>query len=358
MSGPRPAARAARLGARPDPAARLDPGVAPAARAVDPGGPPSADRRPDPAAPSAARRLDPAARARAALRAGRVAALAAGGLALGKLVAGQLGHSMAVTASAVDSLTDLFASSANALAIHLAHAAPDRSHPFGHAKIETLATAGQGLLIGGSGVYLLIEGIRRLLSPEPLRLAAVTLGVMAAAALVTTALVAYLGRVAARTGSSAIQADAVHYRTDIAANLAVLAGVAVTYATGFSRVDGILSVAVAVYILTSAGTLLRLGVRDLIDTSAPEERVGAIAAALDAMRARGELLGHHRLRTRIAGRTLFVEVHIELPGDIPLARAHATGDRARDTILAIEPDAEVLVHIDPERDEPERDEPA
>jgi ferrous-iron efflux pump FieF len=343
MSGPRPAARATRPNpsARADPAARPDPGVAPAARAVDRG-----------AAPSAERRLDPADRARAALRAGRIAALTAGGLALGKLIAGQLGQSMAVTASAVDSLTDLFASSANALAIQLAHAAPDRSHPFGHAKIETLATAGQGLLIGGSGVYLLIEGIRRLLAPEPLRLAAVTLGAMAAAALITAALVAYLGRVAARTGSSAIQADAVHYRTDIAANLAVLAGVALTYATGFSRIDGVLSVAVAVYILTSAGTLLRLGVRDLIDTSAPEERVGAIADTLDAMRARGELLGHHRLRTRIAGRTLFVEVHIELPGDLPLARAHATSDRARDAILAIEPDAEVLVHIDPERDEP------
>ncbi|WP_437994780.1 cation diffusion facilitator family transporter [Sorangium sp. So ce185] len=339
MSGPPPAARAAGPGALPDPGALPGHGVAPApAAAAGPAGP--------------AARHDPDARARAALRAGRIAALTAGGLALGKLVAGQLGQSMAVTASAVDSLTDLFASSANALAIQLAHAAPDRSHPFGHAKIETLATAGQGLLIGGSGVYLLVEGIRRLLSPQPLRLAAVTLGTMAAAALITAALVAYLGRVAARTGSSAIQADAVHYRTDIAANVAVLLGVAVTYATGFSRVDGLLSIAVAVYVLTSAGSLLRLGVRDLIDTSAPDERVAAIEAALDAMRARGDILGHHGLRTRLAGRTLFVDVHIELPGDMRLARAHATGDRARDAIRAAEPDAEVLVHIDVERDEP------
>ncbi|XXT25398.1 cation diffusion facilitator family transporter [Sorangium sp. So ce429] len=331
MSGSPPAARAADPGALPDPGARLDP---------------HAGRR----APES--RLAPEDRARAALRAGRIAALTAAGLALGKLVAGQLGHSMAVTASAVDSLTDLFASSANALAIQLAHAAPDRSHPFGHAKIETLATAGQGLLIGGSGVYLLVEGVRRLLSPEPLRLAAVTLGAMAASALITATLVAYLGRVAARTGSSAIQADAVHYRTDIAANLAVFVGVALTYATGLARVDGILSIAVAIYVLASAGSLLRLGVRDLIDTSAPDERVGAIEAALDAMRGRGEILGHHALRTRLAGSTLFVNVHIELPGDIPLARAHARSDRARDAILAIEPDAEVLVHIDVERDEP------
>ncbi|AUX43738.1 iron transporter [Sorangium cellulosum] len=312
---------------------------------ADPSARPGPAAGPDPAARAADR-------AHAALRAGRLAALTAGGLALGKLVAGQLGHSMAVTASAVDSLTDLFASSANALAIQLAHAAPDRSHPFGHAKIETLATAGQGLLIGGSGVYLLVEGVRRLLSPQPLRLAAVTLGAMAVAAAITAALVAYLGRVAARTGSSAIQADAIHYRTDIAANVAVFLGVALTYATGLSRVDGVLSIAVAAYVLYSAGSLLRLGVRDLIDTSASEDRVAAIEAALGAMRARGEILGHHALRTRVAGPTLFVDVHIELPGDLPLARAHATGDRARDAILAVELDAEVLVHIDPGRDQP------
>src|SRR5262245_52226108 len=158
---------------------------------------------------------------------------------------------MAVTASAVDSLMDVFASSANALAIHLANAAPDQGHPFGHAKIEALATAAQGLLIGGSGVYLLIEGVRRLISPERLTLATVTIGSMVAATLITVALVVYLGRVASRTRSTAIQADALHYRTDIFSNVAVLLGVAITYATGAPRIDGALSILVAGYVLFS-----------------------------------------------------------------------------------------------------------
>src|SRR5689334_2282126 len=85
-------------------------------------------------------------RAHDAHRAGRIAAAVAAGLAIGKLVAGQLGHSAAVTASAADSLMDVFASSANAFAIRAANAAPDRGHPFGHGKIEALAVAGQGLL--------------------------------------------------------------------------------------------------------------------------------------------------------------------------------------------------------------------
>ncbi|MCC6557060.1 MAG: cation transporter [Polyangiaceae bacterium] len=297
------------------------------------------------------RRARASALALEARRASRVAAMAAGGLAVGKLVAGQLGHSIAVTASAVDSLMDVFASSANAVAIHLAHAAPDRSHPFGHGKIEALATAGQGLLIGGSGVYLLVEGVRRSITPEPLRMAAVTLGAMVVATLVTAALVAYLGRAVERTGSLALKADSVHYRMDIASNLAVLAGVAISYATGIARIDGALSIAVAAYVLRSAAGLLHDGVRDLIDTGASEERVAAIEGALRGMRERGEIRGYHALRTRLAGRTLFVEVHVELPGETLLAEAHATSDGVRDAILAIEERAEVLVHVDVERDE-------
>lgn len=286
-----------------------------------------------------------------ARRASRIAAMTAAGLAVGKLVAGQLGHSMAVTASAVDSVMDLFASSANALAIHLAHAAPDRSHPFGHAKIEALATAGQGLLIGGSGVYLLVEGLRRAITPEPLRLPAVTLGAMIGATLVTTALVVYLAGVVKRTSSLALAADAIHYRTDIASNLAVFAGVAVTYATGIVRIDGILSIGVAAYVLASAVSLLRGGVHDLIDAGAPEERVAAIEDMLRAMREREQIRGHHALRTRVAGRTLFVELHVELPGHTPLVDAHARSDEVRDAILAMEEHAEVIVHVDVERDE-------
>ncbi len=290
-------------------------------------------------------------------RAGRIAALVALTLAVGKLVAGQLGHSVAVTASAVDSLMDVFASSANALAIRAAYARPDRSHPFGHAKIEALTTAGQGLLIGGSGVYLLIEGVRRLITPEPLVLATVTLGTMAASSVITFALVTFLDRVGKRTGSSAVKGDSLHYRTDIGANVAVLAGVAITYATGITRIDGALSILVAVYIFASALHLLRNGVRDLIDAAAPAERVAALRAVLETLVASGRLQGYHLLRTRMAGRVMFIELHIELEGSLPLRDAHAMGNRVRDALIEVAPDAQVLVHVDTERDEDEDEEP-
>ncbi|MEZ4301696.1 MAG: cation diffusion facilitator family transporter [Polyangiaceae bacterium] len=290
--------------------------------------------------------------AAAAQRAGRIAATVAISLAVGKVIAGQLGHSAAVTASAVDSLMDVLASSANALAIRLAHAEPDRDHPFGHAKIEAVAIAAQGLLIGGSGIYLLVEGVRRALTPEPLRLATVTLGTMAVATVATTLLVLYMGRVARRTGSGAVRADALHYRTDIGANLAVLAGVGVVYLTDIERIDGLLSIGVALYVLISAAGLLRTGVRDLVDTAAPPERLAPILAVLRTFESEARIQGHHALRTRTAGRNIFIEVHIELPGKMPLREAHARGDALCDAITKVDPDAHVLVHVDTERDEP------
>jgi ferrous-iron efflux pump FieF len=282
--------------------------------------------------------------------------MVAAGLALGKLIAGQLGHSAAVTASAVDSLMDIFASSANALAIRAAHAGPDDGHPFGHAKIEALATAGQGLLIGGSGAYILVEGVRRIIQPVELRLAVVTVGTMIASTIVTVLLVAHLGRVARKTQSSAVLGDSIHYRTDIFANLAVLAGVIATYATGIERIDGVLSILVAGYVLFSAVGLLRTGVGELLDSGASGARLGALRGVLQTLVDSREIEGFHGIRTRTAGRVLFVEVHVELPAEMRMREAHTRGDRVRDAILAIEDEAQVLVHLDVERDEPDEPE--
>ena len=279
--------------------------------------------------------------------------MVAAGLALGKLIAGQLGHSAAVTASAVDSLMDIFASSANALAIRAAHAGPDEGHPFGHAKIEAVATAGQGLLIGGSGAYILVEGVRRVIQPVALSLAAVTIGTMIASTIITVLLVAYLGRMAKKTQSSAILGDAIHYRTDIFASLAVLAGVILTYVTGIGRIDGVLSILVAGYVLFSAVGLLRTGVGELLDSGISGERLDALRGVLQGFVDRHEIEGFHGVRTRTAGRVLFVEVHIELPAEMRIREGHRRSDRVRDAILAIEEDAQILVHIDVERDEPE-----
>ena len=286
-----------------------------------------------------------------AWRAGLVAAATAGALALVKLAAGLLGHSTAVTASALDSGIDVIASATNAFAIHFAGAEADREHPYGHGKVEALATLFQSLLILGTAVYLLYRGIVRIVSPEPLRLVGLTLGVMAGVTLVNGVLVVFLRRTARKTRSSALLADSVHYATDIAQNLAVLAGIGAIFLFDWQRIDGLLTLFVAIYIAHAGLSLLRPAVNELIDVRGDREQIVALERELDTFRDTGIVDDYHGLRTRISGRKLFVEVHIELPGDMILARAHDIGDRVRDALEARVPEAEVLVHVDVEHDE-------
>lgn len=288
---------------------------------------------------------------RLAWRAGVVAAATAGLLAVSKLTAGILGHSAAITASAFDSAIDLLASATNALAIHFAGAKADREHPYGHGKIEALATSLQGLLILGTAIYLLYQGVVRTVSPEPLRHVGLTLGVMSAVTLVNIALVIYMRRTAKRAGSPALMADSVHYATDIGQNLAVLAGIGAAALFGYERLDGVLTVFVAAIVAKAGISVLRPAINELIDVRGTADQLAALEGELEALTERGVIDAHHGLRTRVSGHTLFVEVHIELPGDMLLRRAHRIGDHVRDALCRRVPEAEVLVHIDAERDE-------
>lgn len=293
------------------------------------------------------------ARERRLRRVTRVAVAVAGALALGKATAGLAVNSMAVLASSVDSLLDLLASTVNLLAIGIALQPPDANHGFGHAKAESLATALQSLLIGGSAIYLLIEGTRRILVPEAMRRPVIGLAAMAVSAVASAILVVYMRRVARETSSPAIRADSTHYATDVLANLAVLAGVAAAAWTGARPLDGILTIGVALYVGASALTLLREATRVLMDEEVPAEMRRSVESALKALVDDRSIRDWHGLRTRSAGRGSFVEVHLEMDGDLPLQEAHARGDRAMAEIQKVLPRSQVLVHLDVERDEPE-----
>jgi ferrous-iron efflux pump FieF len=273
-------------------------------------------------------------------------------LAIAKLAIGLVVNSMAVIASSVDSLLDLVASSVNLVAIRVALQPPDADHGFGHTKAEGLATALQSLLIGGSAIYLLVEGARRVIFPEALRRPVLGLVVMAVSAACSGLLVLYMRRVATKTQSSALRADSTHYATDVFANLAVLGGVAAVAWTGLRHLDGLLTVGVALYVGASALGLLREATGVLMDEELPAAQRRGVEAALQGLVDAAVLYGWHGLRTRSAGRWHFVEVHLEMDGTLPLSEAHERGDRATTEIKRVLPSAQVLVHLDVERDEP------
>lgn len=265
-------------------------------------------------------------------------------LALSKAVAWWLSGSVSLLAGLTDSLLDGAASLINLLAVHYSLRPADDDHRYGHGKAEALAGLGQAAFIGVSALLVGAQGVDRLLHPQPLGAPLVGIVVIVVSLLLTAALLAYQRHVVRLTGSTAIRADSLHYRSDLLLNLSILLAL-VLASYGWARLDAVFGIAIAFYILWSAASILREAAAVLMDTElSPEigEDMQRLARTVPGV------LGCHDLRTRISGTRWFVQLHLELPGELSLSRAHALCDEVEAAIKAHYPRAEVLVHADPQ----------
>lgn len=252
--------------------------------------------------------------------------------------------SVALMAALADSALDLFASSINLLAISRSLAPADREHRFGHGKAEPLAGLAQGAFIAGSSTFLVIESIGRMVSPRPLGHALVGLGVMAVSVVAVLALVMFQRIAVARTGSIAIRADRTHYVGDLLTNIGVALGIVLAARYGILIADPIVGLGVAAMLAASAWRVVRQSYDQLMDRELPDSERARIKAIVRGHR---EVRNLHDLRTRAAGISTFIQLHIELDPDITLTRAHEVSDAVEADILANYPDAQVIIHQDP-----------
>ena len=275
--------------------------------------------------------------------AGLAAVLTAVVLIAVKLVAWLLTGSVSLLASLIDSLMDSLASLINLLAIRYSLIPADTEHRFGHGKAEALAGLGQAVLITGSAGYLIYESTSKLLNPEPLTATGLGIAVMLFSTVVTIGLVALQRYVIRRTSSTAIEADSLHYVTDVAVNISVvLALVAAHY--GQHWVDGAVALAVAFYILSAALRIAWNSIQLLMDREVSED----VRTGITAIVARHpDVLGFHDLRTRQSGRTRFIQLHVDMDENLPLREAHALGEEVEREIMASFADVDVIIHLDP-----------
>lgn len=277
---------------------------------------------------------------RAALASVSVAALLIAAKAAAWLATG----SVSMLSTLVDSMLDLVASLLNLLAIRQAAVPPDREHRFGHGKAEPLAGLGQAAFIGGSGVFLLFEAGRRLMTPVPIENGSVGLIVMLFSIALTLGLVTYQKWVIRRTGSIAIGADSLHYTSDLLVNLGVIAALILGSQFGWTRADPLIALGVSLFILISAWQVISSSLNLLMDRELPEadrQRIAAIVSEHDGVRSM------HDLRTRSSGTQTFIQLHLELDSELSLAEAHRISDEVMARIEEAFPDAEVLIHEDP-----------
>lgn len=252
---------------------------------------------------------------------------------------------LSIGASLADSVLDLMIALGNLAAIRYAVLPPDEAHRFGHTAIEDIAALAQSVVVIGSALLILWGvGMRLLAEPQPLARERAGLAVMVLSILLTGALILWQRRVARRTGSRVVAADSLHYTSDLLPSLAAIAALAASEAFGHSRLDSLLAALAALWLIRSGLGLARASIDALMDREAPTPLVARVQGALTDVPG---LLGTHDLKTRMSGTKLFVQLHAEIDGRMPLAEAHAVGEAARRRIVAACPGAEVIIHKDP-----------
>ncbi len=254
--------------------------------------------------------------------------------------------SIALYSDALESIVNVLTALVAAGALHLSARPPDRHHQFGHHKAEYFAAVVEGVLIVLAAVLIIQAAAGALRAPSPMHLTAAGFAFNIAATVINAGWAVILIRHGRRNRSPALIADGFHLATDVATSIAVLFGLLLVVLTGWQKLDAILALAVAFYILWAGGRLIRDSVSGLMDEAVASEVARRIRAIISE---RGEgALQAHDLKTRMAGRVTFIEFHLVVPGKMTVAAAHVICDRLEEALRDAVPGAEVLIHVEPE----------
>jgi len=265
-------------------------------------------------------------------------------LIFAKIIAWFMTDSVSIMATLLDSSLDVLASVINLIAVRHALQPADNEHRFGHGKAEALSGIGQALFIGGSAGFLLLQATGRIINPQAMITEIeVGVGVMIFSIAATLLLLSFQKYVVTKTGSTAIKADALHYKTDLLVNGSVIIALFLTV-YGWSYFDAIFGIGIAIFILYSAWQIVKEAIDLLMDHEIDDQEREKIR---DIVLEHEQVLGYHDLRTRRSGTRVFVQLHLELDAEQTLASAHEIADTIEKRIAALFDDAEVLIHEDP-----------
>ena len=267
-------------------------------------------------------------------------------LAILKLSVGIFSGSIAILASAIDSLLDMGISIFNFVAVKNSWKDPDDQFNYGRGKIEALAAFLEGIVIAMAGIFIAYESVSRIIYQKPVGEIGIGVVVMIVSVIVTGWLVGYLESVAKKTKSIVIASDALHYKTDLLSNLAILVGLILVAWFGWNYIDAIIGIGIAIYIAFSAFNIVKKWFLLLLDVSLDEMHVVNI---LDILDNHNELSDYHNFRSRESGGVKFVEAHLVFHENISLLDAHRVSHEIEDEIRKLDKDSKwsILFHLDP-----------
>jgi cation diffusion facilitator family transporter len=265
-------------------------------------------------------------------------------LVTAKAVAWLASGSVALLASLADSSLDLLASTLTFFAVRYAAVPPDDDHRFGHGKAEAFASLMQAGLVFASAALVGQEAIRSLLNPQPLEAGGWALAVMVLSTVMTFVLISAQTWVLKRTQSVAVSGDRAHYASDLASNMAALAGIGASAWLGLAGLDGAAALLIAVLLLWGAIGVFREAAVQLMDQELP---AADRARIVDLVTRDPRLTDVHQLRTRASGPYVHMQMHVDLDPLLTLEDAHRVIVEAERRLLEAFPMADILIHPDP-----------
>jgi len=251
--------------------------------------------------------------------------------------------SVAMMGSLADSTLDFAASLVTLFAVKTALSPPDADHRFGHGKAEALAGLFQAAIMSGSAMFLLLESVDRIAAPEVVSHSQLVMGISVFAIFLSLGLVLFQSYVVRQTGSLAVAGDHLHYKGDLLLNLSVILA-AWASAQGYAQADGVFGVLIGGYILYGAYDIARPAIDMLMDrefSNADRERI------INLVLENTEVIGVHDLKTRESGRDRFIQMHVEVAGDMTVRSAHMIMSELEATIGEAFPGSHILIHVDP-----------
>ena len=260
-----------------------------------------------------------------------------------KLVTGIISGSVSIISEAIHSSMDLVAAVIAFFSVKVSDDPPDSRHPYGHGKIENVSGVIEALLIFVAAGWIIAEAARKLLG-EAGELESIWLGslVMIISAVVNIIVSGRLYKVARETHSVALEADALHLRTDVYTSAGVAAGLLLILLTGIKWLDPVIAICVAIFIVRESFILLKKAFWPLLDSAWSDNEIKDLETRLNNMK-----VNYHDLRTRKAGNYRFIDIHVGIPENQSVGNAHQYCDMIEDELRSVYENLTVNIHVEP-----------
>lgn len=262
-----------------------------------------------------------------------------------KIIAGVLSGSVSIISEAIHSGMDLVAAVIAFFSVRMSSKPADSKHPYGHGKIENVSGVVEGLLIFVAAALIIVEAVKKLFNPSEVSQTTVAAVVMVFSGAVNFFVSRTLYKTAKAEDSIALEADALHLKTDVYTSLGVGAGILLIKITGVTLFDPIVAILVAGLIIKEAWVLCRNAFGPLMDTRLSDEDEYRIREIMDIFK--DEILDYHELRTRKSGNMKYIDFHMTVREGITVKESHCLSDRIEQELEKALRNTSISIHFEP-----------